>query len=380
MRPMRIAMVAPGFAEERDDPGMPAVVDLVEELARVADVEVIALRHPPRRGPYQVAGATVRSLALGRASGPVGRVRVLGGGLRAMVGIHRRRPIDLVHALWADEAGAVGVLAGRLLRRPAVVSVLGGELVALPDIGYGAALGRGGRLTTRLALRLATAVTCGSQPLADDLRRLGGPKPLDLPLGVDLETFSPGGAAPRLPRTLLFVGSLEPVKDPGLLVGAFAALARDRPDLRLRFVGDGRLRGSLERELATLGLADRVTFDGSVARRDLPAIYRAATVLAVPSRHEAQSMVAVEAAASGLPVVGSRVGAVAELAGAGAGLATAPTYERGLIEALAAVVDHPDRAASMAAAGRAAAISRWDITATSAAVFGLYERLVRPRA
>jgi glycosyltransferase involved in cell wall biosynthesis len=266
------------------------------------------------------------------------------------------------------------------LRRPAVVSVLGGELVALPDIGYGAGLGRGGRLTTRLALRLAGAVTCGSRPLAGDVRRTGGPVPLLLPLGVDLETFAPGGAGPSRTPTVLFVGSLEPVKDPRLLLRAFAALAGDRPDLRLRVVGDGGLRGSLEAEVTTRGLAHRVAFDGPVARRDLPAIYRAATVLAVPSRHEAQSMVAVEAAACGLPVVGSRVGAVAELAEVGAALAIPPTDGRGLREALAAVLDDPNRAASMAATGRATAIERWDIGTTSSAVVGLYERLVRPPA
>ncbi len=376
MRPMRIAIVAPGFAETRDEPGLPAVVDLVERLASVADVELVALRYPPRGEPYRVAGAVIRSLALGRTHGPVGRARVLGGGLRAVIGIHRRRPVDLVHGLWADEAGAVAVLAGRLLGRPSVVSVLGGELVALPDIGYGAALGRGGRLTTGLALRLARVVTCGSAPLADDIRRAGRPAPLVLPLGVDLGVFAPDANARAGPRTILFVGSLEPVKDPGLLLRAFAALAGDRPDLRLRVVGDGRLRAGLAADAASLGLSHRVAFDGSVARRDLPAIYRAATVLAVPSRHEAQSVVAVEAAACGLPVVGSRVGAVAEVAEAGAALAIAPTDEQGLIEALATVVDDADRAAEMGRAGRTMAVERWDIGATSAAVLELYERLV----
>jgi glycosyltransferase involved in cell wall biosynthesis len=87
-------------------------------------------------------------------------------------------------------------------------------------------------------------------------------------------------------------------------------------------------------------------------------------------------MVAVEAAGCGLPVVGSRVGAVAELAGSGAGMSTAPNDEGGLIESLAAVVDDPDRAASMGRAARAIAVERWDVSATSTAYLELYERLV----
>jgi glycosyltransferase involved in cell wall biosynthesis len=376
MRPMRIAFVAPGFVEQRDDPGMPAVVDLVERVARVADVELIALRHPPRRGPYRVAGAEVRSLALGLSRGPVGRATVMGRGLRAVLATDRRRRIDLVHGLWADEPGAVAVVAARLLRRPSVVSVLGGELVALPDIDYGAALGRGGRWTTRLALQLADAVTVGSTPLAASVGARGNREAQVLPLGVELATFSSATGVPSGATTILFVGSLEPVKDPGLLLRAFAALAAARPGLTLRLVGSGSLRGALEAESAALGLVGRVRFDGEVARRDLPPIYRAATVLAVPSRHEAQSMVAVEAAACGLPVVGSRVGAVADLAHREAALTITPGDLDGLSSGLAAIIDDPELAHRMAVAATAAAVERFDLATTSAAFLDLYNRLL----
>ena len=128
-RRLRVAIVTPGFVVERDEPGMPAIVDLVERIASVHDCEVIALRHPPARPPYRVAGARVTALGVGTASGAPGRARVLAGGVGAVLRRHRRRPFDLVHALWADEAGAVATIAGRLVRRPVVVSVLGGELV-----------------------------------------------------------------------------------------------------------------------------------------------------------------------------------------------------------------------------------------------------------
>src|SRR5690349_2328666 len=197
MRRHRVAIVVPGFPVERDEPGLAALVDLVERLAAVHEVEVVALRHPARRPPYRLAGASVR--ALGSASGSggggaAGRATVLARGLRAVVRRHHRRPFDLVHGFWADEPGAIAAVAGRILRRPSVVSVMGGELVALPEIGYGAALGRGGRWTVATSMRLATVVTAGSLGMRDAaMARRGGRPVVLLPLGVDLGVFHPDG-------------------------------------------------------------------------------------------------------------------------------------------------------------------------------------------
>ena len=193
------------------------------------------------------------------------------------------------------------------------------------------------------------------------------------PLGVDLAVFRPdvSAMAPRSsdrPATVLFAGSLEPVKDPGLALRVFAALAADRPGLRFEVVGDGRLRGDLERLAGQLGVADRVSFLGQLPRAEMPARYRAASLLLVTSRHEGQSMVAVEAAASGIPVVGTRVGVLPDL---GSGAMTVPLGdEAGLVAAVAQVLDDPARAAAMGAAGRSAAVAGYDLDRTSAAPDG----------
>ncbi len=301
-------------------------------------------------------------------------------GVRAVVALHRRRPVDLVHGLWLDEPGAVATIAGRLIGRPAVASVMGGELVGLPDIGYGAALGRGGRWTAAVTLRGADLVTVGSSLAGEAVQaRRSGPVAL-LPLGVDLDAFRPadrrdaaGPMWPRHPRSCSSA-SLEPVKDPAAMLRVFARLAADRPALRLDIVGDGRLRPGLEREVTRLGLDGRVRFLGQVPRAAMPDLYRAATLLAVTSRHEGQSMVAVEAAASGLPVVGTRVGVLPDL---GEAALTVPVGdEAGLAIAIASVLDDPARAASMAAAGRHVAEERFDLERTSAALLARYEALV----
>ncbi|MCS7311671.1 MAG: hypothetical protein NZ742_01965 [Acidobacteria bacterium] len=75
----------------------------------------------------------------------------------------RRWAPDVFYALWADEPGFLAVPVGRRLGTPTVVSVMGGELVALPDIRYGGQLSRVSRWLVRVALRDATRVTVGSQ-------------------------------------------------------------------------------------------------------------------------------------------------------------------------------------------------------------------------
>lgn len=372
---LHIAIVIPGFVIERDDPGLPAVVDLIERLSTVHECHVVALRYPPARDPYVVAGARVHPLGGGVAAGPVGRARILARGIREILVLHRRRRFDLIHALWADEPGAVASISGRLIRRPVVVSFLGGELARLPDIGYGAALGIGGRWTVSIALGGADLVTAGSgiaraMVLA---RRPSAPVAL-APLGADVSRFRPADGAPAAATTILFVGSLEPVKDPAAALRVFAALSAGRPSFRLEMVGDGRLRSELEAEVDRLGVGDRVSFPGQMPRAGMPERYRSAALLLVTSRHEGQSMAAVEAAASGVPVVGTRVGVLPDL---GDGARTvAIGDEAGLAEAAAAVLDDPAVAAAMGAAGRAAATARFDLDRTAADLLERYERLV----
>jgi glycosyltransferase involved in cell wall biosynthesis len=274
--------------------------------------------------------------------------------------LHRVRRLDLIHGLWVDEAGAVATAAGRLLGLPAMASILGGELAAIPEAGYGAALGRGGRWTTRFTLASADLVTVGSAAAFREVAlRIPG-TPLRLaPLGVDLDHFRPAPAdeSRAAPLTVLFAGALTPVKDPVTAIRAFAR----SPDetLIMDVVGDGPLRPGLERLCARLGLVDRVRFLGNVPRGDLAARYQAAATLLVTSHHEAQCMVAVEAAACGTPIVGTRVGVLPELERGGAALTASVGDVTGVADILARVAtDRPLRSA-MGASAAAHARHAW---------------------
>lgn len=149
-----------------------------------------------------------------------------------------------------------------------------------------------------------------------------------VPPGVDLDTFTPGGPGGRqaarrrlgLPpdaELLLFVGRIQPLKAPDLLLRAAAELvARDprrRERLRVAIVGGPSGSGlerpeELQKLACELGIRDLVCFHPPVSRPVLAAWYRAADVVAVPSYSESFGLVAIEAQACGTPVVAARVG------------------------------------------------------------------------
>jgi glycosyltransferase involved in cell wall biosynthesis len=373
VRRLSIGFVAPGYTTP-EDPGLPAVTDLVTRLAVDHDVRVVALRHPRAGAPYRLGGATVHPLGGGTASGPAGRARLLARAIAHVRSLDRQRPFDVLHGLWADEAGATAAVAGRSLARPVVVSVLGGELVALPDIDYGTALGRGGRWTVAAALRGANLVSVGSSSVRDIVAdRVPAGRIELMPLGVDTSIFSMVGPR-RAPRaTILHIGSLEPVKDQVTLLRAFARLAAHDPDARLVVCGEGSLRRGLQRLAVRLAIDDAVDFRGHVPRHDLPDVYRSATLLAVSSRWEAQSMVAIEAAACGVPIVGTRVGSLPDL---GDGAATVPVGDHvSLADAMAGVVGDAARQERMSEAARAASVARYDLDRTVSAWSETYARL-----
>ncbi len=143
--------------------------------------------------------------------------------------------------------------------------------------------------------------------------------------GVDLVTFAPGSQAEARATLglhpdavlLLFVGRIQPLKGPDVLLRAAAELVRRRPDLRERIVvgilggasGSGvRSPMGLEDLAERLGIADLVRFVPPVDRPTLAAWYRAADAVAVPSHSESFGLVAVEAQACGTPVVAANVG------------------------------------------------------------------------
>jgi D-inositol-3-phosphate glycosyltransferase len=152
-----------------------------------------------------------------------------------------------------------------------------------------------------------------------------------VPPGVDLDIFQPDGPTGRpaararlgLPQNaeiLLFVGRIQPLKAPDVLLRGVERMVAAHPERRERLViavlggpsGTGMDRPEELQKLAVdLGIGDLVTFHPPVGRPVLADWYRAADLVAVPSYSESFGLVAVEAQACGTPVIAARVGGLA---------------------------------------------------------------------
>ena len=140
--------------------------------------------------------------------------------------------------------------------------------------------------------------------------------------GIDLSKFHPGKSDEKICEKhrvklgkpiVLYVGRIDPEKSLDVLIRAVALAVPEVPDLQLVIVGDGSAKSKLEDLVDELGIKKHVRFTGKVMGDELPKIYQAATLFAITSTTETQSIVLMEAMASGLPAIAVRAGAVTEL-------------------------------------------------------------------
>ncbi|HEY8820599.1 MAG TPA: D-inositol-3-phosphate glycosyltransferase [Dermatophilaceae bacterium] len=188
-----------------------------------------------------------------------------------------------------------------------------------------------------------------------------------VPPGVDLELFTPGDMAaararvglPQDAHVLLFVGRIQPLKAPDVLLKAAADLLSRRPELRQRLVvailggpsGSGLGKPRALHELAhQLGIDAQVRFVPPVDRETLAQWYRAADLVAVPSHSESFGLVAIEAQASGTPVIAAAVGGLPFAVG-DAGLLIKGHQTPAWSAALESLLENPDRRGDLSRLG-----------------------------
>ncbi len=204
------------------------------------------------------------------------------------------------------------------------------------------------------------------------------------PPGVDTSEFVP--ADPPGAPVVLYVGRMQRTsrwKGVQVLVEAFARIAADAPEARLRLVGDGDDVPDLREQAAAAGLADRVELTGPLHGDDLVRAYQQACVVCLPSLTESESfgMTLVEAMACGRPVVASDVGGMPEVVRDGVdGLLVPPGDASALGDALLRLLDSPDERERLGSNGRDAAETTWDWRHTTATTLEVLRELAPTRS
>jgi D-inositol-3-phosphate glycosyltransferase len=218
-----------------------------------------------------------------------------------------------------------------------------------------------------------------------------------VPPGVDLSRFTPGDAAdarsrlglPASAHVLLFVGRIQPLKAPDVLLHAAARLLEDDPSLRDELVvavvggpsGSGLAHPDHLQGLADqLGISDVVRFAPPVGQAALVDWYRAADVTVVPSYNESFGLVAIESQACGTPVVASSVGGLRTAVADGvSGVLIEGHDPLHYADALARLIREPRRRAALSAgAVQHAREFGWDATARG--TLAVYEQAIAARS
>lgn len=262
--------------------------------------------------------------------------------------LRRLRP-DAVLAFFGAPSGVAAWFWSFFFRLPYMVSLRGGDVPGFRPYDFARQHRLLGPLL-RQVWRRAAAVVANSE----GLRQLGlafEPRvPVRvIPNGVDLGKFQ-AGARNWEPARLLFVGRVVYQKGLDLLLNALADLG----DLNwaLDIVGDGPRIERLRRQADQLRIGARVNFPGWQSREELPKTYQQANLFVYPSRHEGMPNAVLEAMASGLPVLATRIAGNEELVTTETGVLVPPEDTRALKASLAKLISDSSARERLGAAAR----------------------------
>jgi glycosyltransferase involved in cell wall biosynthesis len=223
-------------------------------------------------------------------------------------------------------------------------------------------------------VRSAAAVACISDFTRSQLMRLVEPsewaKLSVVRMSVDLDAYPARTSYERAgrPFRVLSVGRLVPEKGAPVLLDALAELHRRGIEVRARLVGAGPLEGPLRAQVAALGLDRIVELVGAVGQDSLPDHYAWADAFCLPSFQEGLPVVLMEAMASGLPVVTTRIAGIPEMVVDGRhGRVVTPGRADHVAKALGELADSPDRCASFGQGGRRAVEAEFSTSLTALA-------------
>jgi glycosyltransferase involved in cell wall biosynthesis len=282
--------------------------------------------------------------------------------------------IDVLHA-HLPNAHALAGIAGRLTGKP-VLATLHGHKVGMLDLEVHRSAGTHLSVVCRQSYFHALGLGVSAGQLSCN------------PNGVDTEAFKPRPrpadglraklGIPAAAKVVGFLGRLSPEKGPEVFLRA-ALLAQARlADAHFVFVGDGPLAASLKEQIARLKLEQRVHLAG--LQREVAAVLNEIDVLVSSSHSEAMPLAVMEAMASGLPVIATRVGGIPDMIEQGeSGWLVAPNDFSDIAARLEQVLATPGELERMGRSARARAVDRMALADTVDGIAQLLTRLVPAR-
>jgi len=337
----------------------------------IEGVPVSRFRYAPRPLETLAYEGNMASQVQASWGARVGLLGLLGAELGFALNELRGGAFDIVHAHWWFPNGVVGAAASRWYGVPLVTTLHGS------DVRLGRAIAPA-RPAMRQVLRRSARVTAVSRWLATEAQAVaGGELPIVAPMPAATELFSTDRTI-RRSDNLLFVGRLTKQKGVDVLLHALAMLP---PTVRLDLVGDGEERGALDMLATSLGLGGRVSWHGAKAAAELPAFYRRAVALVVPSADEGLGLVAVEAQLCGAPVIAFASGGVVDVVRHDVtGILVAERTPEALAVAISQLLGRPDRGAALGQCAASLAREQFSPAQAARRYLAIYQQAIERTA
>lgn len=332
----------------------------------IEGVPVRRFRYAPRGMESLAYTGTMAEQVLGSIRGKGALAGLLAAGSFAVRSAVERLAPDVVHAHWWFPAGLLAL--GGAGDRPLVTTMHGSDVRLARRVSLVHPI-------FRKVMKRSAAVTAVSAWLAGEARAMAPDARISVaPMPTDITLFRDESAS-RVAGRFLFVGRLNAQKG---LADLLDALARTPREATLEVIGEGDDGPKLREQADRLGIAHRVLWRGTVPRSALPAAFRSAQAVMLPSRNEGLGLVAVEAQLCRTPVIAYDSGGLPEVVSPSwGGTLVTPGDTGALAGAMRTALVRPVDDAARGAAAREHMLQRFAPSAVAASYEGLYRSVMR---
>lgn len=172
-------------------------------------------------------------------------------------------------------------------------------------------------IIVKLTIKNANAVIALTEDMKKEISKIFQREIFVIPNGISIDNYRKNQSNDICHRNnekiILYVGTLRSIKGIKYLIDAMKIISQYCPNTRLLLVGDGEKRKSLENLVDELDLGQRITFVGRVSNKDVPKYMASSDVFVLPSLSEGFPNVILEAMASGLPIVATKIRGLPEI-------------------------------------------------------------------
>lgn len=348
MKPIRVLIVTTLFPRWKDDYRGPIIWQIAKSLVENnIDVTVISMHGPESRKFEMLEGIKIyRPRYIWPSKFEI--LQETGGGLPAA---WEKKPItrllfpllllaqtiaiikqiskfDVIHAQFTLSAMAAKI--SRIFHnKPIVATVRGSDIYRIPLIPFG-------KLFNKIALSSCDVITVMSRDLQRELEYSLNIPPAKInyaPPPINKQLFWPTNWEER-ENIILSVGALIPRKGTVNLIEAFAKVTGEFSNYQLIIVGRGPQERHLKNKIIELNLSKSVTIIPELSQIEIAELLRKSKLFVLPSTEEALGMVAVEALASGTPVIASKVGGIPDIINNKVGVLVPPGDSNSLLKAI----------------------------------------------